>query len=175
MTDREKYFLEVQIKERECLNNLYDNYFVSKGCTNLYTTPLTGYSRYDGTLKSGATDVVIEYKRRNILTTKYSDTFIEKGKFKELYRKHKEGNYTLFILEYDDFYLMFDLSYHFRLYSFEYNDCTFFYEIKATSDMYDYENGQKEKDIRCLNYYDATYILNKGLKVYSYREFLNSR
>lgn len=175
MSEREKYFIEVQLKERECLASLYTNYFAKRGCSNFYMTPLTGFSRYDGTLKSGATDVVIEYKRRNILTTKYSDTFIEKGKFKELYRKHKEGNYTLFIVEYDDYYMLFDLSYHFLLYDCEYNDNTFFYEIKATADMYSYANGQKEKDIRCLNYFDATIIVSKDFEEYNYSSYLEYR
>jgi hypothetical protein len=173
---REEYFIEVQLKERECIRYLFQNYFnVQKGCKNLYTTPLTGYSRYDASFDSGITEVIVEYKRRNIPTTKYSDTFIEKGKFKELYRHHKEGKYTLFILEYDDYYMMFDLAYHFKLYDCEYNDHTFFYEIKATADMYTYENGEKEKDIRCLNYHEATYILNKELDCLSYSDFLKGR
>jgi hypothetical protein len=175
MSEREKYFIEVQLKERECLMNLYSNYFIKRGCSNLYMTSLTGFSRYDATLKSGATDVVIEYKRRNISTTKYSDTFIEKGKFKELYQHRKDGKYTLFIVEYDDYHMLFDLSYHFLLYDCEYNDHHFFYPINATADMYTYANGQKEKDIRCLNYFDATYILNKEYMPCSYRHFLVSR
>lgn len=176
MSEREKYFIEVQTKEREYIKALFENYFAKRGCSNLVTTPLTGYSSTDASLTSGKTNVTIEYKRRSITTNKYNDTFIERTKFIALYEAHKRGDYTLFIIEYDDYYLLFDLSYEYMLYR-PYIDCdyVFFRPVLATANNFNYQKGGREKYIRDLKFYDATYILDKCFIDIGYKKFLDIR
>ena len=146
-----------------------------KGCRDLVTTPITGYSSTDGEFVSGASSVAIEFKRRNI-TTHYPDSFIERTKFLALYQKFLQGCYTLFIVEYDDYYFCWDLQYEFMLYRPYINcDNIFFSILNATKNNYDYQKGATEKDKRDLKYYDATIILNKDFQPVLYNEFIQER
>lgn len=98
---------------------------------------------------------------------KYGDTFIERGKFLTLYEKYKGGYYTLFVIEYDDCYFLFDLDYHFFQFQAFDNPThrdRFFEEVNMTKNMLDYENGEEVKEIRTLKYYDATLILDKEFR-----------
>ena len=173
--EKEKYFIDVQLKERELIQSLFNNYFKKRNCTDLKTTPLTGFSHYDGTFKSGNTNVVFEFKRRNISSSKFGDTFIEAYKFIELYEHHKKGNYTLFIIEYDDFYLLFDLQYEFFQYRlFEQQPNGFFCLLNASKNQFDSERKQ-DKQVRYLPFHQATYILNKGFAAVDYKTYLSFR
>src|SRR5688572_11434997 len=122
LTDRESFFEKSELKERECIKSLFDNYFKIRGCTDLETTPIGSYRRYDALMTSGNT-VFMEMKARlGITSLKYSDNFIEKGKFLELYSKWKEGYATLFITEYKcGWVFMWDLVNQFKMYESGYN------------------------------------------------------
>jgi hypothetical protein len=174
---KEDYFIAIQKVERDLIKTLFNNYFEKRSCKNLTTTPLTGFSRYDGMFTSGASEVevVFEFKRRNILSTKFSDTIIESSKFLELYKQHQQGKYTLFVIEYDDHYFLFDLQNEFRLFKcYEDDPFSFFSELSAAKNQFNSEVKQ-DKYVRYLPFHSATYILDKDLKTLGYNHYLSFR
>ena len=174
---KEEYFLNVQKVERELIQQLFTNYFAKRGCKDLSTTPLTGFSKYDGEFTSGMSKVMFEFKRRNILSTKYSDSFIESYKFFELFKKHKADNYTLFIIEYDDHYFLFDLQYEFMMYKAFDNPVhrySFFNQLKASTNQFN-SNKKSDKYIRYLPFHQARVILDKDFNQIDYKTYLSFR
>jgi hypothetical protein len=173
---RESYFMESELKERERLNTLFENYFKHRGCTDLETTPVGSYRRYDALMTSGKT-VFMEMKARlGITSLKYSDNFIEKGKFLELYSKWKEGYATLFITEYKcGWVFMWDLTNQFRMYDSGYSADGFFVETEMTADNFYYSQGSTDKLVRYLPYHEATYIVNSEYEPCSYKQYFEWR
>jgi hypothetical protein len=177
--DRKEYFNKAEGKERECINVIFKYFFLPKGCTNLETTPIGSYLKYDAIMSSGksSTTVFMEMKNRSGITSlKYQDNFIERGKFLELYKKYMEGYYSLFITEYKCGYkFMWNLYYQFKMYESGYNADGFFVEKEMTADNFDYNTGEKDKLVRYLPYYDASYILNDEYEPCSYKEYFEWR
>lgn len=170
---REEYFIRVQQDERILIKNLFNKYNFKHSL--LVTTDPNTKAGFDLFFISADTKNVIgEFKRRNILSIKYNNTFIELIKFETLYKAYKAGNYTLFIIEYDDYYFLFDLHYQFFLYE-NMPEELFFSILNATSDMYDYSKSNKEKYIRILEMYEATYIIDKNnFNRITYNEYLDA-
>jgi len=169
---RQDYFDRIQNEERHLINNLFNHYNFNHSL--FLTTNPNENSAFDLYFISANTKNVFgEYKRRNILSTKYFNTFIERIKFETLYKAHKANNYTLFILEYDDYYFIFDLQYQFFLYENMTGEL-FYTVIGATADMYNYSKASKEKEIRSLELYEAVFIINKtNFKRITYKEYLD--
>lgn len=162
--------------ERERIAHLYHNYLKQHSVTTIKTTKIDLNLSHDGYMLSGLSNTMIyfEFKRRNITTEKYSDTFIEGIKFKELYRLFNQGNKVFFIIEYNDYILFFDLEYEFYQYQFYDLDDEFFKIMRATKNMQEYNEGETQKYVRYLNYNSASIILDKEYNRVSYREFINT-
>lgn len=174
---REQYFYNAELKERERLNYLFDNYFKGRGCKDLECTAIGTYMGYDAFFTSGNT-VFCEAKIRDITSLKWGDGFIEKKKFLTLYEKYKAGYYTLFFVEYKDYFFIWDLHYEFQQFeNFDNptNRHRFFTEMQATSNMYDYSPGEVTKTVRYLPYHQATYIIGKDFEPCSYKDYFKWR
>lgn len=170
---REEYFIRVQQEERMLIKNLFNQYNFNHSL--LITTDPTTNAGFDLYFISADTrNVIGEFKRRNILSTKYYNTFIERIKFETLYKAYKAGNYILFIIEYDDYYFAFDLQYQFFIFENMPKEL-FFSILNATSDMYNYSKSSKEKYIRALELYEATFIIDKNnFNRTTYKQYLDA-
>jgi hypothetical protein len=170
--ERSQYFLDVQLKERERIHHLFNNYNFNQYL--LAVTDPNSNADFDFYYLSARTrNVFGEFKRRAIHSTLYSTSFIEMEKFEKLWSLHKAGNYTLFCVEYDDYYFAWDLCYQYFLR--EYTEPYLFYcELDATADMYDYSKGSKQKLIKNLEFYDAKFIITKDFRRITYQEFLTN-
>ncbi|SKC53591.1 hypothetical protein [Ohtaekwangia koreensis] len=170
---REEYFLRIQQEERMLIKNLFNQYNFNHSL--LVTTDPATNAAFDLYFISADTKNVIgEFKRRNILSSRYNNTFLERIKFETLYKAYKAGNYTLFVIEYDDYYFIFDLQYQFFLYD-NMPEGLFFSILNATADMYNYSKSNKEKEIRSLELYEAVFIIDKNnFNRVTYKDYLDA-
>jgi hypothetical protein len=168
------HFETSQRAERENIQRIFREYFSTRNCQLLTLTDTDTYSAFDAIFISASTTVILEYKRRQILTFKNKhglrDCLIEFPKWKNLYQFYKAGSLVLYCIEYDDFILIYNLSalYHEQ----RYNDLDhFFYYQNCTANSDDYQRGQTKKLVRGLEYHRAEIILDKDFNRYTYEQF----
>lgn len=168
-----EYFKQCQEVERKKLKELFYRYFRFNRCSNLVLTSENEMSKIDAFMVSGSSHVVAEYKNREFMARKYNDCLLEFNKFEYMYEWFLTGSKCLFIVEYVDYILMWDLntyySYHLA------NDVAldnFFYFMNCP------QNGNNRNEVRKLvrnlPYNEATYIIQKSNyhQRIAYRDFI---
>jgi hypothetical protein len=160
------HFEMTQLRERENIQILFDNYFQYNSCELLQLTSINGYSTFDALMISAMTKTVLmEYKRRNISMWALSDCVIEYPKYEKLYRFHRAGNHVYYIIEYDEIVCFWNLS---TVYnhddSLNLSTDYYFYEkaCTATSAPEAYRQQEKIKLVRGLQFFNCEFFLKKS-------------
>lgn len=109
-----EHFIHTQLKERERIQELFQNYFSHHNCHGFELTPISGYTKYDFEFYSGVTEykhVLGEAKIRTFEAGKYTDTIIEKPKFFTLFGYWLFSGCTpLYLVDFEDATVIFDLT-----------------------------------------------------------------
>ncbi|HYG03033.1 MAG TPA: hypothetical protein VD927_11355 [Chryseosolibacter sp.] len=162
--NRDTYFNQTQIIERERLQHLYEHYLKHHSASSITYTDKDTYSPFDCLFISGSSLCFAEFKKRNISIFKYDKSFIEKTKLVNLLPLHQSGGKALFIIEYQEAFVFFNLSSlifepeaHCNE-NYDYNKLAW---LDCTSDNFNYQRNQTKKLIRYLSFEDAFLILSK--------------
>jgi hypothetical protein len=167
------HFDSTQKIERENFKILFINYFKPHNCSDLIVTSTDDFNCFDALFLSAITKtVLVEYKRRAINALDRTDCFIEFQKYKRLFDWYRSGHSVLYAIEYDDYYVIWNLSTLFSGVTYSTLD-RLFYPENMTADCASYSKGKKEKLVRGLKFYDAEYFLTKEFKRVSYQHVLN--
>jgi hypothetical protein len=161
------HFQIAEQREREKIQELFNNYLSKHRCSNLILSAPGTYSPVDYFFISAGTQLIAaEQKIRDISYKKYTDCLIEFNKFEKLYDFHKAGCTTLYLVIYHELTAVFNLSkiYNdeqgFLEYPLNYN----FINYNCTKNMQDYQHGQSEKLLRFLPLYSADFFITNDFK-----------
>lgn len=153
--------------EQQSLNDLekcYVNYLRFHHITDLQHTAINTFNAFDAFAISADTKLlIVEYKRRNIPLNQYTDSIIELEKFTKLKKYWATGNMPCYLVEYDDYVCLWDLS-QFYNYNKEFNlnDDHLFCELSCTSSHVNYSHGEKNKQVRYLQFHECCKIIEKS-------------
>lgn len=167
------HYENAELIERTNLKELFDNFFSLNNCSDLVLTSTGDKNRIDAILISASTTVAIEYKRRQKNVFQYDSTMIEYTKWEVLRRFHCTGMLSFYIIEFDDFTAVFNLSDIFQKENYPHSPEYGFYLTKCTgsSDPDKYVKGEKYKLVRDLKFFhECSFYISKDFKRMTFHE-----
>lgn len=160
--------------ERRNLKQLFEHYFAFNNCSDLVLSSTGDKNRIDAILISANTiTCAIEYKRRQKKVFSHASTMIEYTKWGVLRRFHCTGMLSLYIIEFDDFTAVFNLSDIFNRENYSTNSDYGFYwkECTSTSNPEQYVKGEKYKLVRDLEFFhECSFYISKDFKRMTFQD-----
>jgi hypothetical protein len=101
--EKSNHFQQSELKERQELQNLFNNFFNKKNCNQLALTQSNSFAPFDAIFLSGNNrTVIIEHKSRSISSKQYQTAFIELHKLKSLSAYFNSGVSVFYAMRYSD-------------------------------------------------------------------------